>query len=151
MKVVLQTVNSASVEIQEKTIGSIQKGLLLLVGFTSGDTKETVDMMVNKILGLRVFSDDHDQINLSLEDVGGSILSISQFTLYANAQKGRRPSFSDSLNAHAAQDLYDYFNSELESKHGPISTGLFGAKMEVISENDGPFTLLLDSKELWPQ
>lgn len=151
MKVVLQTVNSASVKISEKTIGMIGKGFLLLVGFTFGDTKETVDLMVDKILNLRVFSDENRQINLSLQDVKGEILSVSQFTLYANTLKGRRPSFSEALNPHAAQDLYEYFNEQLEHKCERLSSGLFGADMEVISSNDGPFTLLLDSKELWPE
>ena len=151
MKVILQTVNSASVKILGKTVGAIERGFLLLVGFTSGDTKETVDLMVDKILNLRVFSDENNQINLSLKDVNGAILSISQFTLYANTLKGRRPSFSDALNPHAAQDLYEYFNRELEHRKDKVRSGVFGADMEVISSNDGPFTLVLDSKELWPE
>ena len=150
MKVLLQTVNSASVKVLNKEIASISRGYLLLVGFGGGDTKETVDLMVDKVLALRAFADANRQINLSIKDINGSILSVSQFTLYANTTKGRRPSFIDALNPREAQDLYDYFNSQLEQKHGKVSSGLFGADMDVISSNDGPFTLILDSKELWP-
>ena len=149
MRVVLTTVLEAKVEINGKTVGSINRGYLLLVGFTDGDNKETVDKMVDKILSLRVFPDEHGQINISLQEVNGSILSVSQFTLYANATKGRRPSFVDALRPGEAEPLYDYFNQQLELKHGKVSTGVFGADMKVSSINDGPFTLLLDSKELF--
>lgn len=151
MKVVLQTVNSASVMVLDKQIGAISRGYLLLVGFGGGDNKETADLMVDKILSLRAFADENRQINLSIKDVNGEILSISQFTLYANTTKGRRPSFIDALNPNDAESLYQYFNNELKQKYGHVSTGLFGADMEVISSNDGPFTLILDSKELWPK
>ncbi|MBR0439487.1 MAG: D-tyrosyl-tRNA(Tyr) deacylase [Bacilli bacterium] len=149
MRVVLTTVLSAKVEINQKVVGSINRGYLLLVGFTDGDDKEIVDKMVDKILSLRVFPDEHGQINISLQEVSGSILSVSQFTLYANAAKGRRPSFVDALRPGEAEPLYDYFNEQLELKHGKVSTGVFGADMKVESINDGPFTLLLDSKELF--
>ena len=150
MRVVLTTVLEASVEINNKVVGSISRGFLLLVGFTDGDDKETVEKMVDKILSLRVFPDDHGQINISLQEVNGSVLSVSQFTLYANATKGRRPSFVDALRPGEAEPLYDYFNELLEQKHGKVATGVFGADMKVKSINDGPFTLLLDSKELFP-
>ena len=149
MRVVLTTVLEAKVEINGKTVGAINRGYLLLVGFTDGDNKETVDKMVDKILSLRVFPDEHGQINISLQEVNGSILSVSQFTLYANATKGRRPSFVDALRPGEAEPLYEYFNQQLELKHGKVSTGVFGADMKVSSINDGPFTLLLDSKELF--
>ena len=149
MRVVLTTVLEANVKINDKTVGQISRGYLLLVGFTDGDNKETVEKMVDKILSLRVFPDEHGQINISLQDVNGSILSVSQFTLYANTAKGRRPSFVDALRPGEAEPLYDYFNEQLEMKHGKISTGVFGADMKVTSINDGPFTLLLDSKELF--
>lgn len=149
MKVVVQTVNEARVEILNKIVGSIKKGYLLLVGFTDGDDQEIVDKMVDKLLALRVFADENRQINLSLEDVNGSILSVSQFTLYANAKKGRRPSFIDAMRPHDAEILYDYFNKKIEEKYGRLSTGVFGADMQVYSVNDGPFTLILDSKELF--
>ena len=149
MRVVLTTVLEANVKINDKTVGQISRGYLLLVGFTDGDNKETVEKMVDKILSLRVFPDEHGQINISLQDVNGSILSVSQFTLYANTAKGRRPSFVDALRPGEAEPLYDYFNEQLEMKHGKVSTGVFGADMKVTSINDGPFTLLLDSKELF--
>ena len=149
MRVVLTTVLEAKVEIKGKIVGQIQRGFLLLVGFTSGDNKETVEKMVDKILSLRVFPDEHGQINISLEDVNGSILSVSQFTLYANTAKGRRPSFVDALRPGEAEPLYNYFNQLIETKYGKLSTGVFGADMQVTSINDGPFTLLLDSKEMF--
>ena len=149
MRVVLTTVLEANVKINDKIIASINRGFLLLVGFTLGDDREIVDKMVDKILSLRVFPDDHGQINISLQDVNGEILSVSQFTLYANASKGRRPSFVDALNPGNAEPLYEYFNEQLTLKHQKVSTGIFGADMKISSINDGPFTLLLDSKELF--
>ena len=149
MRVVLTTVLEASVKINDRMIAKISRGYLLLVGFTDGDDKETVDKMVDKILSLRVFPDEHGQINISLQEVNGSILSVSQFTLYANASKGRRPSFVDALRPGEAEPLYDYFNQQLDVKYGRTQTGVFGADMKVESINDGPFTLLLDSKELF--
>lgn len=149
MKVILTTVSEASVSIQGKTVGKIGRGFLLLVGFTDGDNREVVEKMVDKILGLRVFPDEHGLINISLQEVNGSILSISQFTLYGNANKGRRPSFTDALRPNEAEPLYLYFNQLLEEKHGKVASGIFGADMQVYSVNDGPFTLLLDSKEMF--
>ena len=149
MRVVLTTVLEAKVDIKGKTVGQISKGFLLLLGFTDGDTTVTVDKMVDKILGLRVFADENMAINLSLGDVNGDILSVSQFTLYADTRKGRRPSFIKALRPGEAEPLYDYFNSQLEAKYRPISTGVFGADMKVYSINDGPFTLILDSEELF--
>jgi len=149
MRVVLTTVLNAKVEIFGKTVGQIDRGFLLLVGFTAGDNQETVIKMVDKILGLRVFPDEHGLINISLQDIGGSILSVSQFTLYADARKGRRPSFIDALAPAEAEPLYDFFNKQLTEKHGKVHTGIFGADMKVTSLNDGPFTLILDSKELF--
>jgi len=148
MKVLLQTVKEAHVDINKKTVGKIGYGFLLLVGFTDGDNEEIVTKMVDKILSLRVFPDENRQINLSLLDVNGQILSISQFTLYADATKGRRPSFVNALRPHDAEILYDFFNKEIEEKYKQISTGVFGADMEVYSINDGPFSLILDSQEL---
>ncbi len=149
MKVVLTTVDSASVSISGKEVGKINKGFLLLVGFTFGDNEEIVSKIVDKILTLRVFPDEDGKINLSLNDVSGSILSISQFTLYANAKGSRRPSFIDALTPAEAERLYDYFNQLIEERYGRLSTGVFGADMKVTSVNDGPFTLILDSKELY--
>ncbi|MCQ2087584.1 MAG: D-aminoacyl-tRNA deacylase [Bacilli bacterium] len=149
MRVVLTTVLDASVTIEGKLVGQINRGYCLLVGFTDGDDKEIVSKMVDKILSLRVFPDEKGMINLSLQDVNGGILSVSQFTLYADACKGRRPSFVYALRPGEAEPLYDYFNTLLEERFGPISTGVFGADMHVKSTNEGPFTLILDSKELF--
>ena len=150
MKVVLQTVKEAHVDILGKTVGKISNGYLLLVGFTDGDDKEIVTKMADKIIKLRVFADDHRQINLSLDAVNGGILSISQFTLYADTTGGRRPSFVNALHPHEAEPLYEFFNEELARLSGKhIETGVFGADMDVHSVNDGPFTLVLDSKELF--
>ena len=149
MKIVLTTVTEASVSINEKVVGKINRGYLLLVGFTSGDNEEIASKMVDKVLNLRDFPDEAGKINLSLSDVNGSILSISQFTLYANAKGSRRPSFIDALNPAEAEKLYDYFNKCIEERYGKLSTGVFGADMKVTSINDGPFTLVLDSKELF--
>ena len=149
MKIVLTTVKEASVTIKDKMVGYIKQGFLVLVGFTDGDDKEIVEKMVDKILSLRVFPDENGQINLSIEDVNGSILSVSQFTLYADTKKGRRPSFVKALRPGEAEPLYNYFNNLIEMKYGKLSTGVFGADMKVTSINDGPFTLVLDSKELF--
>ena len=150
MKVVLQTVKNAHVDILGKTVGSISNGYLLLVGFTDGDNREIVTKMADKILKLRVFADEKRQINLSLDTVNGDILSISQFTLYADTTNGRRPSFVNALHPYEAEPLYHFFNQELERISGKhIETGVFGADMDVYSVNDGPFTLVLDSKELF--
>ena len=150
MKVVLQTVKDAHVDILGKTVGSISNGYLLLVGFTDGDDQEIVTKMADKITKLRVFADEKRQINLSLEAVNGNILSISQFTLYADTTGGRRPSFVNALHPHQAEPLYHFFNEELARLTGKhIETGVFGADMDVDSVNDGPFTLVLDSKELF--
>ena len=150
MKVVLTTVKKAKVEINGKIVGAINRGFLLLVGFTDGDDKEIAEKMAKKILSLRVFPDDKGLINLSLEDVKGDILSVSQFTLYADAEKGRRPSFVNALRPAQAEPLYEYFKEVLSHEfRREISSGIFGADMLVTSENDGPFTLILDSKELF--
>lgn len=149
MRIILTTVKEADVTIKDKMVGHIKRGYLLLVGFTDGDDKEIVEKMIDKILALRVFPDENGQINLSLQEVNGEILSVSQFTLYADTKKGRRPSFIRALRPSEAEPLYDYFNTLLEIKHGRISSGVFGADMKVTSINEGPFTLILDSQELF--
>lgn len=148
MKIVLTTVLEASVTINNNKISQIGRGFLLLVGFTDGDNKQIVEKMVDKLLGLRVFPDEHGMINLSLEDINGDILSVSQFTLYANVAKGRRPSFVNALRPSEAEPLYEYFNNLITLKKGHVSTGIFGADMKVSSINDGPFTLILDSEDI---
>ena len=149
MRIVLTTVKEAKVVIDDKTVGQIDRGYLLLVGFTQGDNQETVIKMVDKVLSLRVFPDENGKTNLSLQDVDGKILSVSQFTLYADVQKGRRPSFVSALHPDEATKLYDFFNDYVSQMVGyQIPRGVFGADMKVYSINDGPFTLLLDSKEI---
>ncbi len=148
MRVILQRSKASKVTIDSKVNGKIDKGFVSLVGFTEGDTKEIVDKMVNKIINLRVFEDENEKMNLSILDISGSILSISQFTLYANSTKGNRPSFVDALNPNDATKLYDYFNEKL-SEHVHVETGIFGSDMKVEIYNDGPVTIILDSDELF--
>ena len=148
MKVVVQRSKKSKVTINNKVNGSINKGYVLLVGFTHGDTTDIVDKMINKILNLRIFEDENDKMNLSIKDIDGSILSISQFTLYADSKKGNRPSFINAMKPDEASKLYDYFNQEL-SKYIEVNTGIFGADMKVEIYNDGPVTIILDSDELF--
>lgn len=145
MRVVVQRSKESSVIIDGKVNGKIDKGFVLLVGFTFGDTKEIVDKMINKIINLRIFSDSDDKLNLSLKDINGEILSISQFTLYAKLN-GRRPSFTKALNYDEAKDLYNYFNEELRNLDIKVETGVFGSDMTVNITNDGPVTIIIDSE-----
>lgn len=149
MRVVLTTVLNASVTIDNKVYSQIDRGFCLLVGFTHNDDQKLVDKMIDKILSLRVFADERGLTNLSIYDVKGQIMSVSQFTLYADTSGGRRPSFVNAMKPDQARELYAYFNQQLENKFGPIATGVFGADMKVSSVNDGPFTVLLDSEELF--
>lgn len=149
MKVVLTTVKEASVKIDDKLFSQISRGYLLLVGFTHDDNEDIVNKMVDKILSLRVFPDNDGNTNLSIYDVDGEILSVSQFTLYANTKKGRRPSFIDAMRPDEATKLYNYFNKILKDKYQKVQTGIFGADMKVYSINDGPFTVILDSEVLF--
>ena len=148
MRIVLTTVLNASVKIDNQIVGQIDRGFCLLVGFTHRDTKEIVDKMVDKMLSLRVFMDENGLTNLSIFDVKGQILSVSQFTLYADLAKGRRPSFVNAMKPDEAKALYAYFNEQIKEKYGAVETGVFGADMKVSSVNDGPFTVILDSKEI---
>ena len=148
MRIVLTTVLNASVTIDNKIVGKINRGFCLLVGFTHEDNKEVVDKMIDKMLGLRVFPDENGLTNLSIYDVKGEILSVSQFTLYADLAKGRRPSFINAMKPDEAKALYAYFNEQVKAKYGAVETGVFGADMKVSSVNDGPFTIILDSKEI---
>ena len=143
MKVLVQRVISSSVEVDNKVVGKIDNGLTLLVGFTEGDTSKEIDYMVDKVINLRVFDDENGVMNKSLLDVGGSILSISQFTLYADASKGRRPSYVNALGGDKATILYDEFNTKLKEKVH-TETGIFGAEMKVNIINDGPITIMLE-------
>ena len=148
MRIVLTTVLNASVEIEGQIVGRIDRGFCLLVGFTHTDNKEIVDKMIDKMLSLRVFMDDKGLTNLSIYDVGGQILSVSQFTLYTDLAKGRRPSFINAMKPDEAKELYAYFNEQVKAKYGAVETGVFGADMKVSSVNDGPFTIILDSEEI---
>lgn len=148
MRVILQRSKESKVTIDGKVNGKIDKGYVALVGFTDGDNTEIVDKMIKKIVNLRVFEDENEKMNLSIQDIGGSILSISQFTLYADAKKGNRPSFINAMNPTEASKLYDVFNQKLgEILH--VETGIFGADMKVEIYNDGPVTIVLDSNELF--
>ena len=148
MRVIVQRSKNSKVTIDGKVNGEIDKGYVLLVGFTEGDNETIIDKMINKIINLRIFEDDNGKINLSITDIGGSILSISQFTLYANCKEGRRPSFIEALNPTDASKLYDIFNEKLK-KVIHTETGIFGADMKVEIYNDGPVTIILDSEELF--
>ena len=148
MRIVLTTVLEASVTIDNKVVGKINRGYCLLVGFTHDDNQEIVNKMVDKMLSLRVFTDEKGLTNLSLYDVKGEILSVSQFTLYADVTGGRRPSFINAMKPDEAKALYAYFNEQIKAKYGAVETGVFGADMKVSSVNDGPFTVILDSKEI---
>lgn len=148
MRVIVQRSKNSKVTIDNKVNGSIDHGFVLLVGFTDGDNEEIIDKMINKVVNLRVFEDENEKMNLSIQDIGGSILSISQFTLYADAKKGNRPSFINAMNPEEASKLYDIFNQKLgEILH--VETGIFGADMKVEIYNDGPVTIILDSNELF--
>ena len=148
MRVVVQRSKQSKVTINGKINGQIDHGYVLLVGFCEGDNLSIIDKMIDKIIHLRIFEDENEKMNLSILDTKGSILSISQFTLYANCKDGRRPSFVDALNPKEASKLYDIFNERL-SKFIPVETGIFGEDMKVEIYNDGPVTIMLDSDELF--
>ena len=145
MKVVVQRVSQASCTVDDKITGSIGIGYMLLVGFGLDDTRETVEKYAAKVAKLRIFSDEEGKINRSISDVNGSILSISQFTLYADARKGNRPSFVNALGGQKATELYDYFNECLRSYDLKVETGIFGADMKIALVNDGPVTIILEN------
>ena len=144
MRFVVQRVSEAAVTINGRTAGQIGKGFLVLVGVCDSDTRETADLFVRKLLGLRIFEDAQGKTNLSLKDVGGELLLVSQFTLYANCRKGNRPSFTDAGNPAHAEALYEYIVEECRRAGYSVQTGEFGAEMKVSLVNDGPFTILLD-------
>lgn len=147
MRLVIQNVLSASVDIEGKRVAQIGKGFLIFVGFTHDDDTKIVDELVKKVLGLRVFPDENGKTNLSLTDIKGEILSVSQFTLYGDVTGGRRPSFVNAMPGALSSKLYDYFNFKIEEVFGHIEKGVFGADMKVSLVNDGPFTLIIDSKD----
>ena len=149
MRVVIQRCSRAEVRIDGEVVGQIGRGFMLLVGVTDGDTEREADMLAKKTAQMRVFEDADGKMNLSLHDIGGAVLSISQFTLYADCRKGNRPSFIRAARPETAEPLYDYFNCVLREQYGlHVETGRFGADMKVDLINDGPVTILLDSEHL---
>ena len=147
MRVVLQRCLEGQVSVLGNVVGKINNGLVLLVGFTEGDSSSIIDYMVDKIINLRIFDDENGVMNKSLLDVGGSILSISQFTLYADTRKGRRPSYVKALNGDKASLLYDEFNNKVKNNNIKIEKGIFGADMKVSLINDGPVTIFLERED----
>ena len=148
MKFVIQRVKQASVKVEGSVIGEIEKGYLVLIGVSDKDTEAVADKMIKKMIGLRIFEDAEGKTNLSLAAVGGSLLLVSQFTLYANCKKGNRPSFIEAGAPDKANQLYEYIIEESKKSVSVVQTGRFGAEMEVSLINDGPFTILLDSEML---
>lgn len=144
MKFVIQRVNHASVKVDGQVVGSIGKGFLVFIGISNTDTKELADKYIKKMIQLRIFEDENGKTNLSLKDVGGQLLLVSQFTLYANCKKGNRPSFVDAGKPDMANEMYEYIISECQKQVDVVEKGIFGADMKVSLENDGPFTIILD-------
>ncbi len=148
MRLVVQRVNHASVAVEGEIVGSIKKGFLVLVGVGKNDTREIADKYLKKLLGLRIFEDSQGKTNLSLADIGGELLLVSQFTLYANCKKGNRPSFIEAGEPNLAENLYEYMIAEARKAVPVVEHGVFGADMKVSLENDGPFTVILDESIL---
>ena len=148
MKFVIQRVQKAKVDVDGATVGQIDKGFMVLIGVCQTDTKEIADKMVKKLIGLRIFEDENGKTNLSLADVNGQLLLISQFTLYADCKKGNRPSFTKAGNPQMAEEMYEYIIAQCKKDVENVQVGIFGADMKVQLLNDGPFTVLLDSDEI---
>ncbi|UWP59420.1 D-aminoacyl-tRNA deacylase [Ruminococcus gauvreauii] len=148
MRLVIQRVTEAKVTVEREVIGSISKGLLVLIGISGEDTRETADRYLKKLISLRIFEDENGKTNLSLEDVGGELLLISQFTLYANCRKGNRPSFIEAGAPQMAEPLYEYMIRKAKESVSVVESGSFGADMKVSLVNDGPFTIVLDESTL---
>lgn len=146
MKTVIQRVSAASVKVDGKMVGEISNGLLLLIGIEENDTEKEADWLVQKILNLRIFSDENDKMNLSVSDISGELLCISQFTLIADYKKGNRPSFIKAAKPEKAISLFDYFKQEISKSGLKTESGIFGADMKVTLLNDGPVTIVMDSK-----
>lgn len=144
MKLVVQRVKNSKVTVDNKITGKIEKGFLVLLGVTHTDTKETADFLVKKLCNLRVFTDENDKMNLSIKDIDGELLIVSQFTLYADCKKGNRPSFVDSAKPEMAEQLYKYFVEQCQKEVKNVETGIFGAHMEVELLNSGPVTIILE-------
>lgn len=147
MRAVIQRVSSASVTVDQEIVGKIENGFLVLLGISGNDSEEDVNYLANKIIGLRVFEDEQGKMNCSIQEVGGSLLVVSQFTLYGDCRKGRRPSFIEAARPELAKPLYESFVAETRAQGVPTETGIFQAEMQVELVNDGPVTLLLDSNK----
>lgn len=147
MRAIVQRVTNSSVEVEEKVVGSINEGLLVFLGVTHDDTEEDVKYLAEKIVNLRIFEDEDEKLNLSVKDKNGSILSISQFTLYADCRKGRRPNFMEAAKPDLADDLYQKFNEYIKKLGINVELGVFQAHMKVSLVNDGPVTIMLDSRK----
>ena len=147
MRAVVQRVSSSKVTVDEEVVGNINNGLLVLLGVTHDDTSKDVDYMVDKVTNLRIFEDENDKMNLSLTDINGEVLAVSQFTLYGDCRRGRRPSFSDAARPEVANPLYEEFVKKIRDLGINVSTGKFGAHMMVDLINDGPVTILLESRK----
>ncbi len=147
MKVVIQRSKKSNVKVNHEVVGSIEKGLVVLVGFHVEDIEEDINYIVKKLINLRIFNDENGTMNLSIKDIKGEILSISQFTLYADTKKGNRPGYSNSMKSDFAKEFYEKFNEKLLMENINVSTGVFGADMDVSISNDGPVTIVIDSKE----
>ena len=144
MKLLVQRVTNASVEVENRDVGKIEKGLLDLVGITHTDTKENADYLAKKVCNLRIFRDEQDKMNLSVKDIEGKLLVISQFTLYANCEKGNRPAFVDAAKPDIANELYEYFCEKCKEQGLEVQKGIFGAHMKVELLNDGPVTIMIE-------
>lgn len=145
MKFVIQRVKNAEVTVKNESVGSIKNGFLVLIGITHDDTKEKADKLVKKLINLRVFEDSNNKMNLSLSDIGGELLLVSQFTLYADTSHGNRPSFIQAAKPELAKELYDYIIDKCKSYDKKVETGIFGAEMKVNLLNDGPVTIILEA------
>lgn len=148
MRFVIQRVTHASVTVDGSVTGAIDKGFLVLIGVEESDTKDIADKMIKKLVGMRIFEDENGKTNLALADVGGSLLLVSQFTLYADCKKGNRPSFTKAGNPAMAEEMYEYIIAECRKQVENVQVGVFGADMKVELLNDGPFTVILDSAEI---
>lgn len=149
MRFIIQRVTNASVTVGDNVTGKIDKGFLVLIGVSEDDTKEIADKMIKKLIGMRIFEDENGKTNLALADVGGSLLLVSQFTLYADCKKGNRPSFTKAGNPVMAEEMYEYIISQCKKEVENVQVGVFGAYMKVQLLNDGPFTIILDSEHVF--
>ena len=146
MKIIIQRVNYAKIFVNDKFKGEINKGIVAYVGVSNKDSEKDIDFCIDKLLNLRIFNDENDKMNLSVKDINGELLVVSNFTIYGNTKKGRRPSYTDSAPAEKAYKIYDLFLKKLEKVDTRIETGEFGEYMKIVSENDGPVNLIIDSQ-----